>query len=637
MRITTSIIILLGIPFAWWSLRDTSSVPLLPCKVYFCQSKKYLPSISPDGNFIAYLAPVNETIKDMNLWVRSVATDDPYLLTSSDKGSIKQFQWAKDSNTILYLTDMNGNENWRLYGVDKDTKEITCYTPFDRVQARLIKHPISNKVLLALNKNNRAIHDIYSLDLPTKELTLIINNPGHVSQWAADAQGTIRAAMEETEDGGKNLLLRKETAKETNWEVIRTYDVEESRSCRIVSIAENNIYLLENKDTDTLRLVIYHIDSKDVEVIAQDEAYDIARVQVDQDSQEVEAVLIDRIKPEWKILKSGLSERILAACSHFDGIIHFTPTSPRAIVCFEKDTVTPTYYLYDDSTHELTELFRTHPDVTHLVPMKPITFQSRDGLTLSGYVTAHDTNPRPMVPRPMVLMVHGGPWARDSWGYIPEVQWLVNRGYAVLQINYRGSQGLGKAFMNAGNKEWGGKMQDDLIDGVQWAIKQGIADPQKIAIYGASYGGYAVLVAATNTPDLFCCAIDSMGISNLLTLFASIPPYWKIYRQWLYKTIGNPETEAALLRERSPLFKAAQIKIPLLIVQGAHDPRVPITEAEQIVAALKERNIDHDYMLFSGEGHALCDEHNRLLFYQQAEKFLQQHLGGRCEPVDIMN
>jgi dipeptidyl aminopeptidase/acylaminoacyl peptidase len=352
------------------------------------------------------------------------------------------------------------------------------------------------------------------------------------------------------------------------------------------------------------------------------------------DTYEPQAVSFTKDRQEWKVLDESIKADFDAVTKldHGDFSVYDRDDADRTwLIGFTKDDGPVSYYAYDREGKKGTFLFVSRPVLQKytLARMEPISFTSRDGLTIHGYITYPPGKTKTNLP--MVLNVHGGPWARDTWGYNGEAQWLANRGYACLQINFRGSTGYGKDFVNISDKEWGGKMHNDLVDGVKWAVDKGIAYPKKIAIYGGSYGGYAALVGATFTPDLFCCAVDIVGPANLVTWITSVPPYWATFRTILYQRIGNPETEEEFLKSRSPLYKVDQIKIPMLIAQGANDPRVPQEESKQIVEALKKNGIDYEYLLFPDEGHGFARPENRLKFYAAAEKFLAKHLGGRFE------
>jgi len=369
-------------------------------------------------------------------------------------------------------------------------------------------------------------------------------------------------------------------------------------------------------------------------VIAEDPMYDVGGVVVHPDTYEVQAVTFVKDRQETVILDESIRSdfEAIGKLHHGDLFISSRDDADDTwLVGFTADDGPVPYFSYDRKTKTGTHLFDHRPALNdyELAKMEPVVFESRDGLTLHGYVTYPAGDERTNLP--MVLNVHGGPWYRDTWGYNPEAQWFANRGYVCLQVNFRGSTGYGKEFLNAGNREWGGKMHNDLVDAVNWAIDQGIADPTKVAIYGGSYGGYAALVGATFTPDLFCCAVDIVGPCNLITFINTIPPYWSSFLQIMYERVGNPETDEEFLKSRSPLFKADRIKIPMLIAQGANDPRVKQAEAEQIVQALKDNGVDHEYMLFEDEGHGFARPENRIKFYGAAEEFLAKHLGGRFE------
>lgn len=640
MQKRIGIISLLIIPLIVIAMKNSwgKTTPLIPRQIIFGNPEKMDPQISPDGKHIAYLAPLtkNDENEVLNIWVKSIDKNDDKPLTSFTDRSSQSFFWSHDSTQILYIKDNQGDENWRLYGITLDTKEITCYTPFEKTQARLIDHKKrSNPSLLVigLNKDNPALHDAYSLDLKTKKIELLCKNPGGVVQWVVDKKCKVLAAVQDSKAGERQVVV----LKNDKWHPIRTYSCEDTQNnCLMAGFSEkeNTISMLESKEYTTARLVTIDCATGETTVRAQDPYYDMTDVSINPDTEEIEAVLCDREKPEWIILKQDSAmAKVLEAFKGKGnkGILSHDDSQTLWTVMTGKDTSTATYYLYNSKDNTTTELFKARPQLPEaaLSPMEPITYKSRDGLTIHGYLTCPRGAERTQLP--MVVYVHGGPNRRDSWGYNNCVQWLANRGYAVLQINYRGSMGYGKDFINAANKEWGGKMHDDLIDGVNWAIAAGIADKNKIAIFGGSYGGYAALVGAAFTPDVFCCAVDSVGPSNLVSFLKTIPPYWEVYRAQINRSIGNPDTEEEFLKSRSPLYKADAIKIPLLIAQGAHDPRVKQAESEQIVEALKKHGIPHEYLLFPDEGHGFVNACNRLKFYARAEAFLARYLGGRCE------
>ena len=619
--------------FTACSKPDMKEVDLIPREVLFGNPAKASPLISPDGTRMAYLAPVNDVL---NVWVKTIGQDDDRVVTRDDDRGIRRYFWAEDNAHIMYLQDAGGDENWRLYGVHLETGEIKDLTPFEAVQARILdynKH-FPNELLILMNKENPQNHDVYHLDLTTGELEIVAQNPGNYIAWMVDADFKVRGAMAANAEGGFDLLIRE--TESSPWNQFLTWDEENNMSSGPVSFTKDGkeMYLIDSRDVNAGRLVKIDLATQDMEIIAEDAIYDVSNVMMHPDEYTVQAVAFNRARTEWTVHDESITDdfNIVSKLDHGDFSIYDRDNADQTwLVGFTKDDGPVSYYAYNRTAKEGTFLFDHKPDLNDysLAPMEPISFTSRDGMTINGYITYPPGKEKKNLP--MVLNVHGGPWYRDGWGYNSEAQWLANRGYVCLQVNFRGSTGYGKEFLNAGNKEWGGKMHNDLVDAVQWAVDQGIADPQKVAIYGGSYGGYAALVGAAFTPDLFCCSVDIVGPANLMTWINSIPPYWASFKAVLYKRIGNPETEEDFLLSRSPLFKADQIKIPMLIAQGANDPRVPQAESEQIVEALKKNRIDYEYLLFEDEGHGFAKPENRLEFYAAAEAFLATYLGGRSE------
>jgi dipeptidyl aminopeptidase/acylaminoacyl peptidase len=607
---------------------------LIPREILFGNPEKAAPRISPDGTMMAYLAPVENVL---NVWVKTIGEQDERPVTKDDNRGIRRYFWAADSEHIMYLQDVGGDENWRLYDVNLGDEAVRDLTPYDSVQVQIIERDknFPDELLIGMNKENPQLHDVYHLDLTTGDLELVARNPGNIIGWTADNKFKIRCAMAATPDGGFDLLYREH--QEGSWDVLLTWTRDDAMTSGPMRFTKDNseIYLQDSRNANAGRLVKMDIATGSISVIAEDPKYDVSNVMFNPDTHEVEAVVFTRERDEWQIIDESVKADIeaVAALDEGDYYIYDRDDADKTwLAGFTKDDGPVSYYAYDREKKRGTFLFVHKPDLNDydLAPMEPVSFTSRDGMMIHGYITFPLRKSRTMLP--MVVNVHGGPWYRDTWGYNPEAQWLANRGYICLQINFRGSTGYGKDFLNAADKEWGGKMHDDLIDGVNWAIEQGYADPEKVAIYGGSYGGYASLVGATFTPDAFCCAVDIVGPSNLISFINSIPPYWSTYLALLYQRIGNPETETEFLESRSPLFKADQIKIPMLIAQGANDPRVKQAESEQIVEALKANGVDYEYMLFPDEGHGFAKPENRLKFYAAAEQFLAKHLGGRAEP-----
>src|SRR5260221_1591875 len=609
------------------------SIELIPRKVLLGNPVKTSPQISPDGTRMAYLAPVNDVL---NVWVGTIGSEDYAPVTKDTDRGIRFYFWARDNKHILYIQDVGGNENWRLFATNLKTQETRDLTPFEGVQTQVIdldKH-FPNELLIGMNKDNPRVHYVYHLDLTSGELTQVARNPGNVAGWVTDTNFKVRAALATTPDGGRALLLRDD--EQSDWRTILTWNPDDAENSFPVSLRQDgpSMYRVDARNRNTGRLVKMALATGETSVIAEDAQSDVSNVLVDPDNYTIQAVAFNRDRVEWIVLDESikLDFDTIREISRGNFAVTSRDNADRTwIISFSRDDGPVAFYAYDRQTRKATFLFDNQPDLNKyaLATMEPISFTSRDGLTIHGYLTLPPKTEGKNLP--LVLNVHGGPQARDNWGYNPEAQWLANRGYASLQVNYRGSTGYGKEFLSAGDREWGGKMHDDLVDAVQWAIKQGIADPQKVAIYGGSYGGYAALVGATFTPDLFCCAVDIVGPSNLITLLRSVPPSWSALLVSLYRRVGNPDTDEEFLKSRSPLFKVDQIKIPMLIAQGANDPRVKQAESEQIVEAMEKRGIDYEYMLFPDEGHGFAKPENRLKFYAAAEKILAKHLGGRFE------
>ena len=614
-------------------MTTSATTQLIPRNVLFGNPEKTSPQVSPDGTKMAYLAPVNNVL---NVWVGTIGSDNFQPVTKDEDRGVRFYFWAQDNKNIMYIQDVGGNENWRLYATSLETRETRDLTPFENVQVQIIdrdKH-FPNELLIGMNKENPQVHDVYHLDLTTGELTLVAKNPGNIMNWVTDAHFNVRGAVTALPDGGTELLVRDDEHSE--WRKLVTWDADDSLTSGPIDFTLDGqaIYLQDSRNVNAGRLVKLNIAMGDITVIAEDPQYDVGNVIVHPDTHEVQAVAFNKDRNEWVVL----DESILMDFDNIGGIhrgdffiISRDNADTTWVAAFTVDNGPVPYYAYDRKSQKATFLFDNQPELNKytLATMKPITFTSRDGLTIHGYLTLPQGEQKTDLP--MVLNVHGGPWGRDAWGYRPDAQWFANRGYACLQVNFRGSTGYGKNFVNAGDREWGRNMHNDLVDAVQWTIDKGIADPKKVAIFGGSYGGYAALVGATFTPDLFCCAVDIVGPSNLNTLIRTIPPYWSTFLATFHKRVGNPDTEEEFLNSRSPLFRVDQIKIPILIGQGANDPRVKEAESEQIVEAMKSKGIDYEYMLFPDEGHGFAKPENRLKFFAAAEKFLAKHLGGRYE------
>jgi dipeptidyl aminopeptidase/acylaminoacyl peptidase len=610
---------------------------LIPRRVLFGNPERISPRISPDGTRLAWIAPHDGVL---NVWVApadagGIGWAQARVVTEDTDRGIRTFAWAHDGQHVLYLQDTGGDENWRLHDVDLETMQRRDLTPFDGVRTQVIatEKKFPTEILIGLNRDNPQLHDVYRLDLVTGDLVKEVENPGFVG-WIADAQLVVRAGIAPQPDGGLVVMVR--GGADEQWRPLLSIDAEDALTSGPIAFSEDGTSLLAESSVgaDTARLVRYDLASGDVEVLAEDPEADVTGVRLDPDTREPQIVTFLKDRLEYQVLDPSVAADVAAVRALHPGDPSFADADDADrtwLIEFTNDTGAAPYFSYDRETRSGRFLFEHQPELSsyELAPMEPFSFTSRDGLTLHGYVTFPPGVGRQGLP--MVLNVHGGPWARDSWGFDPEAQWLANRGYLCVQVNFRGSTGYGKAFVNAGDREWGGRMQDDLVDAVAFSVGRGWADPARIAIYGGSYGGYAALAGATFTPDLFRCAVDIVGPSNLKTLIETIPPYWAPMIAQFHRRVGDPEVDTDFLWSRSPLSRVSSIRIPLLIAQGANDPRVKQAESEQIVAALRAAGIDHEYLLFPDEGHGFAKPENRLRFYAAAERFLARHLGGRAE------
>lgn len=606
--------------------------PLIPRAVLFGNPEKAGPQISPDGTKLAFLAPQDGVL---NVWVRTLGQEDDEVVTDDRKRGIRMFFWQQSSAHVLYMQDADGDENFHLYQTEVATKRTEDLTPFPGARALpLASDPnFSDTLLVSLNKRDPRLFDVYRLDLTTRVLVLDTENPGDVAGWSADNALQVRAAQVSLPDGGTEIRVR--DAVGTPWRVFFSWGADEDGG-GVVGFTpdDKGVLMTHTVDANAARLLEMDLDSGESRVVAEDPAYDVSGTLRHPKTHALEAVQFVRARREWTALDPALEADFEALGQVRDGdwSVASRDLADRTwIVSYLVDDGSVTYYAYDRPAQSATLLFSSQPALENyaLAKMQPVEFTARDGMTLHGYLTL----PAGLEPTnlPLVLLVHGGPWARDLWGYSPTVQMLANRGYAVLQINFRGSTGYGKAYLNAGDREWGAKMHTDLLDGKAWAIAQGYADPAQVAIMGGSYGGYATLTGLAFTPEEFVCGVDIVGPSNLLTLLQTIPPYWEPMVAQFYKRMGRPD-ETEFLQARSPLFSAHRITKPLLIAQGANDPRVKQAESDQIVEAMRQSSLPVEYLVFPDEGHGFARPENNRKFYAAAEAFLAQYLGGRAEP-----
>jgi dipeptidyl aminopeptidase/acylaminoacyl peptidase len=635
--------------------------PLISRDILFGNPDKASVQVSPDGQYLSFLAPVNNVL---NVWVAPAeAPEKAEPVTRDTLRGIRIYFWAHTNKHIIYLQDLAGDENWQVHVVDITTKEDRNLTPFEeipgpdgkpvtlpdgkplrpRAQIESVSHKFPDEILVGLNNRNPQFHDIYRLNILTGELKLIQANDRFMG-FQYDDDYNIRYASQMTPDGGMEIF---EPDGRGGWKSVEKIPMEDMMTTSLVAFDKTGtvLYMIDSRGRNTAALIALDTRTGEKKLIFEDPRADVSGIILHPMEKNVQAVAVEYLRVEWTILDESIRPDMEYLKSVSEGDINLTSRTLDDkfwTVAYTLDDGPVKYYLYDRSSRQARFLFTNRRDLEglKLAKMHPVVIKSRDGLNLVSYLTLPwwhdpDNDGRPDKPLPMVLYVHGGPWARDSWGYNSIHQWLANRGYAVLSVNFRGSTGFGKDFINASNLEWGGKMHDDLIDAVNWAIENRIADKNKIAIMGGSYGGYATLVGMTFTPDVFACGVDIVGPSNLRTLLESIPPYWKPMMELFATRVGDPRTEEGrkFLESRSPLTYVDRIRRPLLIGQGANDPRVKQSESDQIVKAMQARNIPVTYVLYSDEGHGFARPENRLSFFAVAELFLARHLGGRAEPI----
>jgi len=607
--------------------------PPIPLRDFFRNPERTAYQISPTGESIAFLRPHENRL---NIWVQSVTGDEARRVTAVTERDITSYFWKSDKY-ILFFQDSGGDENFHLFSVDLNTEDIRDLTPLPGVQVRLVDdlHDHPDEVIVALNQRSREIFDAYRLNVKTGELACIAENPGNIDHWVTDHEGRIRAAT--TTDGVNASLLYRDSH-EAAWKTVLTTTFRESFSPQFFTFDNRRLYGISNLNRDKSAAIELDLQTgREVQLLAENSRVDISALSYSRKRK----VLTLASFTDWKTQRIFFDQSTQALHQELErrlpgyevAVISANDDETVFVVRTFSDRSLGAFYLYESPSGELTKLADRAPWLPEdqLSTMKPIEYQARDGLTIHGYLTlplGHEPKNLPVVINP-----HGGPWHRDSWTFIPEIQFLANRGFAVMQMNFRGSTGYGRKFWEAGFKEWGGKMQDDITDGVHWLIRQGIADPSQVAIYGASYGGYAVLEGLVKTPDLYAAGIDYVGVSNLFTFFQTIPPYWMPYLEMMYEMVGHPEKEKDWFQQHSPALNADKIVKPLLVAQGAKDPRVNIDESDQIVAALKKRGVEVVYIVKENEGHGFQNEENRFDFYEAMERFLNIHLSRETGPL----
>lgn len=601
--------------------------PKIALEDFFKNPEKTSYKISPEGTKFSYRAPYQDR---MNIFIQDIASDKSVQITFETDRDISGYFWANE-NRILYLKDNGGDENFKLYGVDIDGKNLVCFTDFENVRTGIIDRldEISDEIIISMNKRNPQVFDPYRLNIITGELTMLYENPGNISGWITDHDGKLRAAMSVTDMVNSTMLYR-ETENDEFKPVITT-SFKETLSPHFFTFDNKMLYASSNIGRDKQEIVIIDpATGKETESLFAHDMVDVENLSYSKKRKVLTYALYSTDMVHYKFFddeSEKMYNRVKKELSAYD--CYFTSTNKnedKYLVRTYSDRSLGAYYFYDKNTDELKLISSVSPwmNEEHMAKMKPIQYTSRDGKLIHGYLTLPVGVKAKNLP--VVVNPHGGPWARDEWGFNPEIQFLANRGYAVLQMNFRGSTGYGRDFWECSFKQWGQSMQDDITDAVKWAIDQGIADKDRIAIYGGSYGGYATLAGLAFTPDLYKCGVDYVGVSNMFTFMKTFPPYWEPYRQMLYEMAGDPVKDSLMFTQISPAFHADKITAALFVAQGANDPRVNLAESDQMVEAMKARGVEVEYLVKDNEGHGFRNQENRFEFYRTMETFLDAHM-----------
>lgn len=599
----------------------------IPLEDFFRKPERTGFELSPSGSHLAFLAPWE---RRLNVHVLDLDTGIERRVTDARTRDVAGFLWA-DDDRIVYVQDAGGDENWRLHAVSRDGGNPLDLTPFEGVQCRVVDdlEEVPGEILFEMNRRDPHVFDVYRLNVNTGAMTAIAENPGNVQGWYTDHEGRLRLAT--TTDGVNTSILFRESETDP-WRTVATYDFRETAHPLKFTFDNRNVYVASNVGRDRRAIFEYDLmTGRETRLVFEHPEVDVSHLLVSKVRKVVTGVLFETDRPRYVFFdekRLGIQRRIDERLPDtFNAIASTSRDENRWIVHATSDRTRGAYWLFDVPAGTLRKLFDASPwlDAAEMAEMRPVAFSSRDGLPLRGYLTL--PRGREAKGLPLVVNPHGGPWHRDGWGFDPEIQFLANRGFAVLQVNFRGSTGYGRKFLEASFGQWGLAMQDDVADAVAWAVSEGIADPARVAIYGGSYGGYAALSGLTKHPELYACGISYVGVSNLFTWLAAIPPYWKPYLEMMHVMVGHPERDAERFRATSPFFHADRIRVPLLVVQGANDPRVRKEESEQIVAALRERGVVVEYLVKDDEGHGFRNEENLFELYRTVEAFLERHLG----------
>jgi dipeptidyl aminopeptidase/acylaminoacyl peptidase len=609
---------------------------LIPRAELFGNPVRLQARVSPDGKRLAYLRPDSTDV--LQVWVKTLGRDDDRQVTHDPKRGILEHDWTWNGK-LHYLQDNGGDENFHVFLTDVETGETRDLTPIAGVRAEVLAnepgHP--DQMVVALNRRDRQLMEPWLVDLTSGALTLLAENPGKTRTWIIDADLRARGRVSVRPDGGSDLEVRDGDG--APWRTIVTVGLGMELKPLAFSQDGTTLYVETDLTSDTQGLYGVDVATGRMKLMASDPSADAGDVVLHPITHVPQAVAFDRLRPRWKQLDPSIAQDWAGIAKLTPGDFEITArdlADRRWIITASSDVGVVDYFLWDRDARQGTLLFNAQPKLRSyaLAPMKPLEIKARDGLMLPSYLTLPLGLPARNLP--LVMLVHGGPWWRDSWGFDPESQWLANRGYAVLKVNFRGSTGFGRSFANQARHQFAGKMHEDLLDAVDWVVRQGIADRKRVAIMGWSYGGYATLVGLSFTPDVFVCGVDGVGPSNLVTLVESFPPYWRprLAARW-YPFVGDPADSAdrADMLARSPITRVDRIRSPLLVGQGANDPRVKKEQSDSMVASLRARGVPVEYLVFPDEGHGFVRPENNLKFYAAAEVFLAKYLGGRAEPA----
>ena len=602
----------------------------IPLEDFFKNPEKSSYQISPDGSFYSFMAPYK---KRMNIFIQKIGDSSATQLTFEEARDIAGYFWPNDEQ-IVFLKDEGGDENFHLFGVNIDGSNPISFTDFDGVRAQIIDDLPDQKdfVVIGLNKRNKQVFDPYRLNLKTGETSMLAENPGNIQGWMFDHDGKLRIATAIVDGVNQSILYREN--EEDEFKTIITTNFKEGFNPQFFTFDNKNIIGSSNLGRDKSVIVEFDpITAKEVRILYANDDYDVNGVGYSKKRKVITAAYFESWKSERHYFDStskAIFDKIQKQLSGYEiGITAINKDENIIILRTYSDKSLGSYYIYNSDDDKMEKIVEVSPwiDENEMSKQLPIDYQSRDGLKINGYLTLpKGYNMENAKNLPVIINPHGGPWARDSWGFNPEIQFLANRGYAVLQMNFRGSTGYGRKFFEASFKKWGREMQDDITDGTQWLIDKGIADSSRIAIYGGSYGGYATLMGLVKEPQMYAAGVDYVGVSNMFTFMKTIPPYWEPMLEMMYEMVGDVEKDSAMLREVSPVFHVDKIKTPLFIAQGKNDPRVNVDESDQMVKAMKDKGIKVEYLVKNNEGHGFRNEENKFDFYRAMEKFLDTQL-----------